>query len=60
MITSDDLMKEHGWKRSVYLAMANVNFSRLFLCSLSFLGMYVALYSAQNISAVLFEKDGFQ
>ena len=40
--------------------MANVNFSRLFLCSLSFLGMYVALYSAQNISAVLFEKDGFQ
>jgi MFS family permease len=29
------------------------------LCSLSFLGMYVALYSAQNISGVLFLNDGY-
>ena len=41
------------------MAMANPNFSRLFLVSLSFLGMYVALYSAQNLSADLFSKDGF-
>jgi hypothetical protein len=37
------------------------NFWRgFFLCCLSFLGMYVALYSAQNISAVLFLRDGYE
>jgi hypothetical protein len=36
------------------------NFYMAFLCSLSFLGMYVALYSAQNISSVLFMKDGYE
>lgn len=36
-----------------------VNFPKALLCSISFLGMYIALYSAQNIQAVLFEKDGY-
>jgi len=36
-----------------------VNFPKAFLCSLSFLGMYVALYSAQNLQSVLFDKDGY-
>jgi hypothetical protein len=36
-----------------------VNFWKAALCSLSFLGMYIALYSAQNIQAVLFEKDNY-
>lgn len=42
-------------------AIQKANFWKgFFLCSLSFLGMYVALYSAQNISAVLFLKDGYE
>jgi hypothetical protein len=36
-----------------------INFWKAALCSLSFLGMYIALYSAQNIQSVLFEKDKF-
>lgn len=36
-----------------------VNFNKALICSISFLGMYVALYSAQNIQSVLFEKDGY-
>lgn len=37
----------------------NVNFSKLFLISVSFLGMYIALYSAQNVQSVLFEDDHY-
>ena len=48
-----------SFRRATRKAMENPNFSRLFLVSLSFLGMYVALYSAQNLSADLFSKDGF-
>jgi hypothetical protein len=39
---------------------ANVNFSKLLLCSISFLGMYIALYSAQNVQAVMFMQDGYE
>ena len=37
----------------------NVNFTKLLLISVSFLGMYIALYSAQNVQSVLFEDDKF-
>ena len=37
----------------------NVNFTKLLLISVSFLGMYIALYSAQNVQSVLFQEDGY-
>ena len=33
---------------------AHVNFNKALLCSVCFLGMYIALYSAQNVQSVLF------
>ena len=36
-----------------------LNFPKTLLCSIAFLGLYTAVYSAQNIQSVLFEKDGF-
>jgi hypothetical protein len=37
----------------------NVNFTKLLLISASFLGMYIALYSAQNVQSKLFEDDHY-
>ncbi len=36
-----------------------LNFRQALLCSMAFLGLYVAIYSAQNIQSVVFEKDGY-
>lgn len=36
-----------------------MNFNKAFICSLAFLGIYVAVYSSQNIQSVVFEKDGY-
>ena len=36
-----------------------LNFPKAFLCSFCFLGIYTAVYSAQNIQGVLFDKDGY-
>ena len=48
-----------SFKEKSQLALQNPNFSRLFLVSLSFLGMYIALYSVQNITADMFKKEGY-
>lgn len=48
-----------SFKEKSLQALENPNFSRLLLVSLSFLGMYVALYSAQNISASLFKENEY-
>jgi len=36
-----------------------LNFGKAFMCSLGFLGLYTAIYSAQNIQTVIFNKDGY-
>lgn len=36
-----------------------LNFPKALMCSTGFLGLYTAIYSAQNIQSVLFEKDGY-
>ena len=36
-----------------------MNFGRAFVCSLSFFGLYMALFPALNIQAALFERDNY-
>lgn len=36
-----------------------INFPKAAMCSIGFLGLYVALYSAQNIQSLLFQEDGY-
>ena len=37
----------------------NINFWKALLCSICFLGMYIALYTAQNVQDKLFDDDGY-
>lgn len=36
-----------------------VNFTHLLVCSIAFFGLYSSMFTSQNLSSQLFEKDGY-
>ncbi len=48
-----------NYEKKELIVNPNINFGKALLCSICFLGMYIALYTAQNVQDKLFDDDGY-